>query len=39
MDLMDTFKSFGGLKIRFYASQGVPFKTKNVLTLTVLMLS
>ena len=26
---MDTFKSFRGLKIRFYASARVPLKTKN----------
>ena len=30
MDLMDTSKSFRGLKIRFYASMRVPLKTKNV---------
>ena len=30
MDLMDTSKSFRGLKIRFYASTRVPLKTRNV---------
>ena len=29
MDLMDTSKSFRGLKIRFYASTWVPLKTRN----------
>jgi len=28
MDLMDTSKSFRGLKIRFYASTRVPLKKK-----------
>ena len=30
MDLMDTFKSFRGIKIRFYVSTRVPLKTRNV---------
>jgi len=30
MDLINTSKSFRGLKIRFYASTRVPLKTRNV---------
>ena len=38
MDLMDTSKSFRGLKISFYAITRVPLKTRNVFDVDSLML-